>query len=37
MTVEETGVVMDILRVSYPRFYAGPAAQNSGKFLRPRK
>ena len=26
MTVEETGVVMDILRASYPRFYAGPAA-----------
>lgn len=26
MTVEETGAVMDILRASYPRFYAGPAA-----------
>ena len=28
MTIEETGVVMDILQAAYPRYYSGPSAPN---------
>lgn len=33
MTIEETGVIMDILATAYPRFYSGPDAPDMMKTL----
>ena len=33
MTIEETGVIMDILTTAYPRFYSGPDAPDRMKTL----
>lgn len=34
MTFEETGIIMDILKTAYPRFYSGPNAPDKVKTLR---
>lgn len=34
MTIEETGIIMDILKTAYPRFYSGPNAPDKMKTLR---
>ena len=34
MTVEETGIIMDILKAAYPRFYGGPDAPDERSALR---
>lgn len=34
MTLEETGIIMDILKTAYPRFYSGPNAPDKMKTLR---
>lgn len=34
MTLEETGIVMDILKTAYPRFYSGPNAPDKAKTLK---
>lgn len=34
MTIQETGIVMDILTVAYPGFYTGKNAQDPGKTLK---
>ena len=33
MTIEETGIIMDILTTAYPRFYSGPNAPDMMKTL----
>ena len=33
MTIEETGIIMDILKTAYPRFYSGPNAPDKVKTL----
>lgn len=33
MTLEETGIIMDILKTAYPRFYSGPNAPDKVKTL----
>lgn len=34
MTLEETGIVMDILTTAYPHFYSGPNAPDMVKAIR---
>lgn len=34
MTIEETGIIMDILTTAYPRFYSGPDSPDMVKTLR---
>lgn len=34
MTIEQTGIIMDILTTAYPRFYSGPDAPDMVKTLR---